>query len=157
MWATPALHRDLVIAPTDTGRLLGIDRATGVVRWEKFLPGPLWSSPVVVDDVLIQGDCAGFLHGFDVSQTQTLPDELWSVELGGCIESTPPSGTAASTSAPAPASSTPCADADRRRLSRRGRPGVSRTRRHHGSGGSCAAGGCRAGSAVASSSAPSTT
>ena len=89
VWATPALHRDLVIAPTDTGRLLGIDRATGVVRWEKFLPGPLWSSPVIVDDVLIQGDCAGFLHGFDVSQTQTLPNELWSVELGGCIESTP--------------------------------------------------------------------
>ncbi len=89
VWATPALHRDLVIAPTDTGRLLGIDRATGVVRWEKFLPGPLWSSPVIVDDVLIQGDCAGFLHGFDLHQTQTLPNELWSVELGGCIESTP--------------------------------------------------------------------
>jgi hypothetical protein len=42
-----------------------------------------------VDDVLIQGDCAGVLHGYDVSDTQADPPELWSVTIGGCIESTP--------------------------------------------------------------------
>ena len=31
-------------------------------------PGPTWQSPVVVDDVLIQGDCNGVLHGYDVSE-----------------------------------------------------------------------------------------
>lgn len=94
IWATPALHRDLVIVSTDDGdevdgRVLGLDRATGQQRWELRLPGPLWQSPVVVDDVLVQGDCDGVLHGFDVSDTSQTPTELWSVELEGCIESTP--------------------------------------------------------------------
>ncbi len=52
------------------------------------LAGPTWHSPVVVDDVLIMGDCAGVLHGFDVSDTAMAPTELWTVHLGGCIEST---------------------------------------------------------------------
>jgi PQQ-like domain len=89
VWGTPALHRDVVYVPTDTGRLIAVDRATGAIRWEKSLPGPLWQSPVVVDDVLVMGDCSGILHGFDVSDTTVDPPELWSVELGGCIESTP--------------------------------------------------------------------
>jgi hypothetical protein len=88
-WATPAIAGDLVVAPTDGGRLLGIDRATGGIRWELSLPGPLWSSPVVVDGVLVQGDCDGVLHGFDVSDPTVAPPELWAVELTGCIESTP--------------------------------------------------------------------
>ena len=89
VWATPGLHRDLLIVPTDAGRILGIDRLTGVIRWSKHLPGPTWASPVIVDDVLIQGDCAGVLHGYDVSDTGIDPPELWSVTIGGCIESTP--------------------------------------------------------------------
>ena len=89
VWATPAVHRDLVIVPTADGRVLGLDRANGETRWTLRLPGPLWSSPVVVDDVLVQGDCGGYLHGFDVSQTGAAPTKLWSVAVGGCIESTP--------------------------------------------------------------------
>ena len=89
VWATPALHRDLVIVPTDSGRLLGIDRDSGDVRWERRLPGPLWSSSVVVDDVLLQGGCDGVLRAFDVSDTAIAPPEIWAVELGGCIEATP--------------------------------------------------------------------
>lgn len=89
VWGTPALHRDLVIVPTHTGRLIGIDRAAGEIRWEKGLPGPLWQSPVVVDDVLVQGDCAGVLHAYDVSDSTVDPPQLWELPLGGCIESTP--------------------------------------------------------------------
>jgi outer membrane protein assembly factor BamB len=89
VWATPALHRDLVIVPTNGGNVLGIDRARGTVRWTKQLPGPVWQSPVVVDDVLLQGDCHGILHAYDVSNTGVDPPELWSLPLGGCIESTP--------------------------------------------------------------------
>lgn len=90
VWATPAIHRDILIVPTDGGRVMGIDRASGEVRWEMFLRGPTWQSPVVVDDVLVQGDCrGGVLRGFDVSDTRVAPDQIWSVELGGCIESTP--------------------------------------------------------------------
>jgi outer membrane protein assembly factor BamB len=89
VWSTMALYEDIVIATTDTGRVLGIDRATGAVRWEKQFGSPVWSSPVVVDDVWIQGDCEGVLHGYDLSDTTVDPPELWAVELGGCIESTP--------------------------------------------------------------------
>jgi outer membrane protein assembly factor BamB len=89
VWATPGLHRDLLIVPTDTGKVLGIDTATGEVRWTKQLPGPTWPSPVIVDDVWIQGDCGGWLYAFDVSDTMVDPPELWRMDLGGCIESTP--------------------------------------------------------------------
>jgi outer membrane protein assembly factor BamB len=89
VWGTPGLYQDLVIVPTNGGRVLGIDRATGVVRWEKQLPGPVWQSPVIVDGVWIQGDCGGVLHAYDVRNTMIDPPELWSVTLGGCIESTP--------------------------------------------------------------------
>ena len=43
----------------------------------------------MVDGVWLQGDCAGVLHAFDVSRPAHDPAELWSVKLGGCIESTP--------------------------------------------------------------------
>jgi outer membrane protein assembly factor BamB len=89
VWATPAVHDDVIYAPTNGGELLGIDRMTGDVRWRKQLVGPAWSSPVVVDDVLIQGDCSGTLYGFDVSDTEVEPEMLWSIGLGGCVESTP--------------------------------------------------------------------
>ncbi|MEM7140720.1 MAG: PQQ-binding-like beta-propeller repeat protein [Actinomycetota bacterium] len=89
VWATPGLHRDLLIVPTDTGKVLGLDRDTGEQRWAIELAGPTWASPVIVDDVWIQGDCGGVLHGFDVSDTAIEPVPLWEVELGGCIESTP--------------------------------------------------------------------
>ncbi|HEY3142517.1 MAG TPA: PQQ-binding-like beta-propeller repeat protein [Acidimicrobiales bacterium] len=88
-WATPALHEDLVIAPADSGTTYAVDRQTGAVRWTVNLPGPTWQSPVVVDDVWVQGDCNGILHAYDVSNTTVPPPQLWQVELGGCIESTP--------------------------------------------------------------------
>jgi outer membrane protein assembly factor BamB len=88
-WATPALHDGVVIVPDDAGFVRGWDMATGAELWEFRLPGPTWQSPVVVDDVLIQGDCNGVLHAYDVSDPRALPPELWSIELGGCIESTP--------------------------------------------------------------------
>jgi hypothetical protein len=44
----------------------------------------------VVDDVLIVGDCSGLLHAYDLRRDPLrAPRELWTVELGGCIESTP--------------------------------------------------------------------
>lgn len=89
VWATPGLHRDLLIVPTHDGRVLGLDRADGTERWTLRMPGPLWQSPVIVDDTLIQGDCEGGLHAFDVSDTTIEPPQLWSIQLEGCIESTP--------------------------------------------------------------------
>lgn len=89
-WATPALDRDMVYVATNGGRLLGIDRMTGAIRWTKHLPGPTWQSPVVVDNVLIEGDCSAVLHAYDVTDTTKEPPELWKLQLPkGCIEATP--------------------------------------------------------------------
>lgn len=93
MWATPALAGDLVIAVTDDGDVLGLDRNDGSTRWQLHLVPHLWSSPVVVDDVLLIGACDGRLHAYDLAapvQGGSPPPPLWEVSLdGGCIESTP--------------------------------------------------------------------
>lgn len=88
-WATPAIHNGVVIAPTDGGKVVGLDQDSGKELWSFRLTGPTWQSPVVVDDVLIQGDCLGVLRGFDVSDPRVAPPQLWSIDIGGCIESTP--------------------------------------------------------------------
>jgi outer membrane protein assembly factor BamB len=89
VWGTPALHENMLYVPTNGGELLGLGRATGELQWSKQLSPPTWSSPVVVDDVLLQGDCAGDLHAYDVSEPAVEPPELWTVSIGGCVESTP--------------------------------------------------------------------
>ena len=88
-WSTPALDRGMVYVATNAGGVVGVDRRTGKMRWTIPLPGPTWGSPVVVDGVLLEGDCKGALHAFDVSRQGRRPRELWSIRLGGCIESTP--------------------------------------------------------------------
>jgi outer membrane protein assembly factor BamB len=88
-WSTPALDRGMVYVATNAGGVVAVDRRSGRVRWTVPLPGPTWSSPVVVDGVLLQGDCRGDLHAFDVARQGRQPRELWRVRLGGCIEATP--------------------------------------------------------------------
>jgi hypothetical protein len=88
-WSTPALANGMVYVATNHGDLLGVRQNSGKVDWQLHIQGPTWASPVVVDDVLIEGDCAGVLHGFDVSNPNRTPRELWHVQLLGCVESTP--------------------------------------------------------------------
>jgi hypothetical protein len=89
LWATPAIDRGVLYAATNYGDLFALDRKTGNELWRIHLAGPTWGSPVVVDRVLLEGDCAGTLHAFDVSRQPVQPPELWRLQLGGCIESTP--------------------------------------------------------------------
>jgi outer membrane protein assembly factor BamB len=88
-WTTPALYNDIVIAASDGGTIYAVDRQTGATRWTFTLPPPTWQSAVIVDDTLIQGDCNGVLHAYDLTDTTVAPPELWTVQLEGCIESTP--------------------------------------------------------------------
>ena len=88
-WATPALDGRTVYVATNVGGIVAVDRRSGRVRWTVPLPGPTWGSPVVVDGVLLEGDCLGVLHAFDVRDERRRPRELWAIRLGGCIESTP--------------------------------------------------------------------
>ena len=87
-WSTPALYRDIIIWPTYLGPAYGIDRATGAVRWTIELPWAVMSSPVVVDDVLMQADATGTVHAWDLTTPGT-PSPLWTVQLPANIESTP--------------------------------------------------------------------
>ena len=89
IWSTPALHKEVIYVTTNSGRLMSIDRHSGKIFWTKYLEGPLWSSPVVVDDILIVGDCGGFLRAYSVQQPEVEPIEIWRIEIGGCIEATP--------------------------------------------------------------------
>ena len=90
LYGTPAVVGDVVYVSTAGGRLIALDKETGAVLWERTLGGPAWGSPVVVDDVLLIGDCIDWnLHAFDVSDPTVAPPELWTVNLGGCIEATP--------------------------------------------------------------------
>jgi outer membrane protein assembly factor BamB len=90
IYGTPGIVGDTIVATSDAGRLMGIDRGTGELKWERQLAGPAWASPVIVDDVLLVGDCLeGNFHAFDMSDPDVAPPELWSVHLGGCIEATP--------------------------------------------------------------------
>lgn len=89
IYGTPGVTDDMVYVGTNGGRLLGVDRATGAIRWEHRLPPPVWGSPVVIDDTLLIGDCQGSFYAFDVSNPAVLPPQKWSIDLGGCIEATP--------------------------------------------------------------------
>jgi outer membrane protein assembly factor BamB len=88
-WSTPAIHGDLVFFTTAAGRVLAVERDTGEVRWERQVGAPSIGSPVVVDGVLIQGDCRGDLWAWDVSDPDADPVLLWKLHFNDCIESTP--------------------------------------------------------------------
>ena len=91
VWATACIYKDMVYVPTHTGDLLGIDRETGEIVWQKTLTEHAWASSVVVDGTLIVGDTYGVLHAWDVSDTRVDPPVVWefTVPSGSALESTP--------------------------------------------------------------------
>jgi len=90
IWSTPALHRGVLYATSQSGQLLAIDRDSGQVLWRQFLGSHLWSSPVVVDDTLLVATRRGILYFYDVTDARLrVPLGHTLVGRGGCIESTP--------------------------------------------------------------------
>lgn len=88
-WSTPALYGDRIFFTTAAGRVLEVDRVTGEILWEVHVSAPSIGSPVVVDGVLIQGDCAGDLYAWNIADASRPPGLIWKLDLNGCIESTP--------------------------------------------------------------------
>ena len=88
-WSTPALYGDLVFFSTAAGRVLEVERGSGAILHELQVGAPSIASPVVVDGVLILGDCLGDLYAWDISDPSTSPPLLWKMRFHGCIESTP--------------------------------------------------------------------
>jgi outer membrane protein assembly factor BamB len=87
IWGTPAIYEDIVVFNTTGGSVIGVDRATGEERW-RVRVAQSWPSPVIVDGVLMVGDCAGDLNAYDITDTSTVRP-LWTLKTGSCIESTP--------------------------------------------------------------------
>jgi outer membrane protein assembly factor BamB len=88
-WSTPALYGPTVVFSTAAGRVLLVDRGSGEIRHELSVGAPSIASPVVVDGVLILGDCLGDLYAWDMADPGVEPPLLWKMDLKGCIESTP--------------------------------------------------------------------
>ncbi len=88
-WAAPIIAGDVVIWNAKPGKVYGIDRATGEILWKLAVQGPVLSSPVLVDGVLVQADANGTLHAWDASNLRVEPPLLWQLDLDGNIESTP--------------------------------------------------------------------
>lgn len=87
-WSTPAIWQDHVYFTTAAGRVLAVDALSGEITWEAQIAAPAIGSPVVVDGVLMQGDCSGTLHAWRLAPFRD-PAPMWSLDLGECLESTP--------------------------------------------------------------------
>jgi hypothetical protein len=88
-WSTPALYGDVVFFSTAAGRVLEVDTVSGEIIHELQVGAPSIASPVVVDGVLVLGDCLGDLYAWDISDPSEPPPLLWRLHFEGCIESTP--------------------------------------------------------------------
>jgi outer membrane protein assembly factor BamB len=88
-WSTPALYGDTVVFSTAAGRVLLVDRQNGEIVRQLAVGAPSIASPVVVDGVLILGDCLGDMYAWDISDLGRTPPLLWKMHFNGCIESTP--------------------------------------------------------------------
>ena len=88
-WSTPAVYGNVIFFSTAAGRVLEVERGSGRVVHELRVGSPSIASPVVVDGVLMLGDCIGDLYAWDVSDPTVEPPLLWKMRLDGCIESTP--------------------------------------------------------------------
>ncbi len=89
IWATPAVYGGFVYVPTNTGRLLVVGALSGEVVWEDRVGFHAWSSPAIIDDVLLLSTCSGEMRAYSLANPAT-PELEWRFQAaGGCIESTP--------------------------------------------------------------------
>lgn len=88
-WASPALHGGMVYLTTHQGNLIAVDGSTGEVVWSAEVGFHSWSSPVVVNEVLLAATCLGDIRAYSLADPRS-PAPLWTVNLAGsCLESTP--------------------------------------------------------------------
>ena len=81
-WSTPAVYGNVIFFSTAAGRVLEVERGSGRVLHELRVGSPSIASPVVVDGVLMLGDCIGDLYAWDVSDPTVTPPLLWKMRLG---------------------------------------------------------------------------
>lgn len=92
IWATPALHDDLLYVATNPGQLLAVERSSGEVVWSDEVGTHAYSSPVVADGRLVVAVACGGdagLRVYDLADPRSPRPVGESTFPGGCIESTP--------------------------------------------------------------------
>ncbi len=92
LWATPALGDGVLYVTTHPGELLAVDADTGEVLFRDDVGHHAWSSPLLVDDVLVVSvncEAGGGLRFYDTTDPAA-PVSISQFDLeSGCIESTP--------------------------------------------------------------------
>ncbi len=90
VWSTPAIHEGYLYVVTHLGELLVMDKNNGKIVWREDIGSHEWSSPSIVDGILVVGTCeVGGVRAYDLS-IPSFPKFLWHKEVGsGCVESTP--------------------------------------------------------------------
>ena len=89
IWATPALGNRVLYVPTHPGDLLAVDRETGEVVWREHIGYHEWSSPLIVDNRLIVGECSpGGIACYNIDDERN-PVLEWKIPTNGCVESSP--------------------------------------------------------------------
>jgi len=75
-----AASGDLIIATGDEGTVWGIDLTTGHQIWSFSTGAPVFTNPLIVDDLVIVGDGSGVLWALNLDGT-----ERWHAQLDGAI------------------------------------------------------------------------
>ncbi|MEW6280621.1 MAG: PQQ-binding-like beta-propeller repeat protein [Candidatus Eremiobacterota bacterium] len=79
------LYACVTLRPGRQGRVMALDTRTGKTIWERDCTCQIWASPVLVDGKLLVAEGSGVLRCLRASDGK----ELWHVQLGGVLESTP--------------------------------------------------------------------
>ena len=66
-WASPVVNEGIVYAGCLDGRIYAIEAETGGELWEFDAGNPMFSSPVLMDNLLIVTDESGIVYAFDLS------------------------------------------------------------------------------------------
>lgn len=81
----PAVSSHFIYTADAQGHVSAVERATGKIRWQKNLPMPLVSGPVIHDNRLILGTAHAALLALNADTGQ----EIWQTKVSGNIYATP--------------------------------------------------------------------
>lgn len=88
-WSTAAVRNGVVYSNTMQGNLIAVDAGSGDTLWSDTVGWHSWSSPAVVDDMLVAATCQGDIRGYSLADPRA-PVQSWKVSLGEtCLEATP--------------------------------------------------------------------
>lgn len=76
-----AVVGDRVIATSDDGHVYGLDLGTGAVAWKQRGQGKMYTTPVVVGDLVVTGDAQGYVRAYQWRDGSP----RWNVQMNGAI------------------------------------------------------------------------